>query len=114
MRARKHRDRARCAPTRRRARESTPAWRPAPPTATSDRRSAIEEPLRWLRGLALMRLALVLALVASAALAKDRVSTARLAQTEPLKKLFADAGLTYPPDELYLRAFKEEKELEVW
>ncbi len=61
-----------------------------------------------------MRTALALALVASVAIAKDRVTVARQSQVEPLKKLFADAGLTYPPDELYLRAFKAQKELEVW
>ncbi len=61
-----------------------------------------------------MRLALGFALVASVACAKDRVSDARAAQTENLKAMFADAGMSYPPDELYLRAFKEEKELEVW
>jgi murein L,D-transpeptidase YafK len=61
-----------------------------------------------------MRTTLALCLLASVALGKDRVSKARENQAEPLKKLFADAGLTYPPDELYLRAFKEEKALEVW
>jgi murein L,D-transpeptidase YafK len=61
-----------------------------------------------------MRLSLVACLICMSALGKDRVATARVSQAEPLKKLFADAGLTYPPDELYLRAFKEEKELEVW
>ena len=61
-----------------------------------------------------MRTAFVLSLLCSAAFAKDRVATARQNQAEPLKQLFADAGLKYPPDELYLRAFKEEKQLEVW
>ena len=62
----------------------------------------------------LMRFTLALVVLSSLALAKDRVTTARGGQAAPLKQLFADAGLTYPPDELYLRAFKEEKELEVW
>jgi len=61
-----------------------------------------------------MRLGLILLLTATAAWAKDRVATAREAQTPNLKAMFADAGVGYPPDELYLRAFKEEKELEVW
>jgi murein L,D-transpeptidase YafK len=61
-----------------------------------------------------MRLAWVLCVLSSLAVAKDRVAQARENQAEPLKKLFTDAGLSYPADELYLRAFKEEKELEVW
>jgi murein L,D-transpeptidase YafK len=61
-----------------------------------------------------VRSLLVLCLVASSAFAKDRVAQARENQTDALKKLFADAGLTYPADELYLRAFKLEKQLEVW
>ena len=65
-------------------------------------------------GLSVMRAALLLCLVSSLAEAKDRVSQARENQAEPLKKLFADAGLSYPPQELYLRVFKEERQLEVW
>lgn len=61
-----------------------------------------------------MRAALVLCVLSSLAVAKDRVAQARENQAEPLKKLFTDAGLSYPADELYLRAFKEEKQLEVW
>ena len=61
-----------------------------------------------------MKWAWALCLVCSVAIAGDRVAQARLDQTEPLKKLFKDAGLSYPPDELYLRAFKQEKEVEVW
>ena len=61
-----------------------------------------------------MRTTLLLCLLSSVALAKDRVARAREDQAQALAKLFADAGLTYPPDELYLRAFKEEKVLEVW
>ncbi len=57
---------------------------------------------------------LLIAIFSLDAAAKDRVATAREGQAEALKKLFADAGLTYPPDELYLRAFKQEKQLEVW
>jgi murein L,D-transpeptidase YafK len=61
-----------------------------------------------------MRLPLVGCLLVSAVFAKDRVAQARENQSAPLKKLFADAGLSYPPDQLYLRVFKEEKLLEVW
>jgi murein L,D-transpeptidase YafK len=46
--------------------------------------------------------------------AKDRVAAARQNKAEILSKLFAAAGVSYPPEELYLRAFKQEKELEVW
>ncbi len=60
------------------------------------------------------RALLVLCLSASAASAADRVAQARENQTEALKQLFADAGVGYPADELYLRAFKQEKQLEVW
>lgn len=61
-----------------------------------------------------VKIGVFVVLLASVACAKDRVSDARLAQTDTLKAMFADAGMSYPPDELYLRAFKEEKELEVW
>ena len=42
------------------------------------------------------------------------MATARETQALPLKKLFADAGLKYPPEQLYLRAFKQQMQLEVW
>ncbi len=61
-----------------------------------------------------MRTALVFVVLCSNAFAMDRVSKARQQQAEALKTMFADVGLKYPPEELYLRAFKEEKELEVW
>jgi murein L,D-transpeptidase YafK len=44
----------------------------------------------------------------------ERVAAAR-AKVEPrLRELCRAAGLSYPPDAIYLRAFKEEAELEVW
>ncbi|CAM4363932.1 L,D-transpeptidase family protein [Corallococcus sp. ZKHCc1 1396] len=46
--------------------------------------------------------------------AKDRVAVARKHQTAALVQAFRDAGLSWPPEELYLRAFKVERELEVW
>ncbi|WP_224366039.1 L,D-transpeptidase family protein [Hyalangium versicolor] len=46
--------------------------------------------------------------------AEDRVAAARQNRTHALSELFASAGLQYPPGELYLRAFKQERELEVW
>lgn len=63
-----------------------------------------------------MKIALVCLLLSSALMAhaKDRVAAARQNQTAVLSKLFATAGVAYPPEELYLRAFKHERELEVW
>ncbi|RKG91301.1 L,D-transpeptidase family protein [Corallococcus terminator] len=46
--------------------------------------------------------------------AEDRVAGARKHQTAALVQSFRDAGLSWPPEELYLRAFKVERELEVW
>ncbi len=46
--------------------------------------------------------------------AKDRVAAARQSKAQVLTELFASAGMSYPPEELYLRAFKHERELEVW
>ncbi|RKH47062.1 L,D-transpeptidase family protein [Corallococcus llansteffanensis] len=46
--------------------------------------------------------------------AEDRVAGARAHQTAELVRSFKEAGLSWPPEELYLRAFKVERELEVW
>ena len=46
--------------------------------------------------------------------AEDRVKTARETRLAAVKKLFADAKVSYPPGEVYLRAFKHEDELELW
>lgn len=46
--------------------------------------------------------------------AKDRVAAARQNQSKAIAALFAAAGVAYPPPELFLRAFKHERELEVW
>jgi murein L,D-transpeptidase YafK len=46
--------------------------------------------------------------------AEDRVAAARQTKARVLTELFAAAGVAYPPEELYLRAFKHERELEVW
>ncbi|WP_224241895.1 L,D-transpeptidase family protein [Hyalangium gracile] len=63
-----------------------------------------------------MRTALLCLLLTCAlsAHAEDRVAAARQNRTRALTELFAAAGLSYPPEELYLRAFKEERQLEVW
>lgn len=59
--------------------------------------------------------AAVLTLLACAhASAEDRVAQARKNQTEQIKALFKSAAVAYPAKELYLRAFKDEGELELW
>jgi murein L,D-transpeptidase YafK len=59
-------------------------------------------------------LTLLLLTPALTAHAQARVAAARQNQGAALEELFAAAGLRYPPQELYLRAFKHERELEVW
>jgi murein L,D-transpeptidase YafK len=63
-----------------------------------------------------VKIALVCLLLCGAltAHAKDRVAAARQNKAAALTQLFASAGVAYPPEELYLRAFKHERELEVW
>jgi murein L,D-transpeptidase YafK len=43
-----------------------------------------------------------------------RVRTAMLEKDSLLRKLFAGQGLVYPPHNLFIRVFKQEKVLEVW
>jgi len=52
--------------------------------------------------------------VASSVLAADRVKDVRERRTDDVKALAKSAGLSYPVDEVYLRAFKAERELELW
>ncbi|MHB8879822.1 MAG: L,D-transpeptidase family protein [Myxococcaceae bacterium] len=60
-------------------------------------------------------LALVLLFAAaSPAGANGRVQRARKAKGETIAAAFKAAGVAYPPKEIFLRAFKSEKELEVW
>ena len=47
-------------------------------------------------------------------LKEDRVAVARKEKGDALRKRFADAGLPYPPREIFMRAFKHEMELELW
>lgn len=47
-------------------------------------------------------------------LAYARVHTAQLAADVVLRSEFANAGLTYPATNILLRAFKRERQLEVW
>src|SRR5882672_8245743 len=56
-----------------------------------------------------MPLLLVLTLLAA-----DRVTTARTERAGDVKQLWEQAGLKAAPAEVYLRAFKKEKVLEVW
>jgi hypothetical protein len=44
----------------------------------------------------------------------DRIPAARERSEQPIRELFAEAGAKYPAHELYLRAFKRERELEMW
>ncbi|WNG41394.1 L,D-transpeptidase family protein [Archangium violaceum] len=46
--------------------------------------------------------------------AQDRVAEARRAKERVVADTFAAAGVSWPPGELYVRAFKQERELEVW
>ena len=56
----------------------------------------------------------VVVLLGTAALAKDRVTEVRGRRTDDLKAMLKKAGLSYPPDEVYLRMFKEDRQLELW
>jgi hypothetical protein len=44
----------------------------------------------------------------------QRIAEAEAAKRDVVKKLFADAGVSFPPAQLLLRAFKEDKRLEMW
>lgn len=44
----------------------------------------------------------------------DRVAAARATTGPALSRRFADAGVKYPPREIFLRAFKRDLELELW
>src|SRR4051794_2206252 len=71
--------------------------------------------LRWL-GLALGATAGLIALATSRRQPPEpeRVAQARERWGPELKRLCRDAGVSYPPSELYLRAFKKEAALECW
>lgn len=57
--------------------------------------------------------ALALLLLSTVALA-DKVKDVRAARGADVKALVEKAGLTYPVDEVYLRGFKKERQLELW
>lgn len=60
-----------------------------------------------------MRLILLLTLVSTAALA-DKVKDVRARRAADVKALVEKAGLRYPVDEVYLRGFKKDRQLELW
>ena len=45
---------------------------------------------------------------------RHRTTAAKDAKTETVKKMFAAAGVSYPPEQLFFRVFKLENVLEVW
>lgn len=62
-----------------------------------------------------MRLALIVLLaVGSAPALADRVKEVRTRRAADVKALLEAAGLPSPVDEVYLRAFKQERQLELW
>jgi murein L,D-transpeptidase YafK len=64
-----------------------------------------------------MRFLLVLALLTAPALSfaeAKKVTDARTRRTKDVKAMLEKVGLTYPVDEVYLRAFKKERVLELW
>lgn len=61
-----------------------------------------------------MRLLPVLVLVPSLAFAQPRVEDVKHRRSADVRALAEKAGVPYPAPQLYLRAFKAEKELEVW
>lgn len=61
----------------------------------------------------LMRSLLLVTLVSMTALA-DKVKDVRARRAADVKALVEKAGLSYPVEEVYLRAFKQERELELW
>lgn len=63
---------------------------------------------------ATVRLFLLAAFLPVTALANARLDAVTRAREADVKQLLAAAGLSWPVDTVYLRAFKEEKQLELW
>ena len=61
-----------------------------------------------------MRVVLFALVVSTASFAADKVKEVRARRAADVKALVEQAGLTYPVDEVYLRAFKKERKLELW
>lgn len=57
---------------------------------------------------------LLFLLALTAALEPQRVQTARAISTQQIQQEFAQAQVTYPPKRVLLRAFKQDKQLELW
>lgn len=53
-------------------------------------------------------------LVLAAAPGEPRVAAARASKSQAIVEMFRAAKVSYPPGEIFLRAFKAEKELELW
>lgn len=61
-----------------------------------------------------VRALLVLLVFSSTAALADKVKEVRARRAADVKALVEKAGLTYPVEEVYLRAFKKERLLELW
>jgi murein L,D-transpeptidase YafK len=61
-----------------------------------------------------VRVLLVLLVFASTSASADKVKEVRARRAADVKALVEKAGLTYPVEEVYLRAFKKERQLELW
>jgi murein L,D-transpeptidase YafK len=59
-------------------------------------------------------IAILFTLMAPANTHADRPQNARLEKAQAIGAMFKAVGLTYPPQEVYLRAFKLEAQLELW
>lgn len=46
--------------------------------------------------------------------AEDRVKRARELKSDDLKAMFKSTGLSYPPRRVFIRAYKQERKLELW
>jgi murein L,D-transpeptidase YafK len=57
---------------------------------------------------------LIVSTLSALVLANPRVDAVRAQRQEDVARLLADAGVSDPPERVYLRAFKEEKQLELW
>jgi murein L,D-transpeptidase YafK len=58
--------------------------------------------------------AFALMLVASEGAGRSRLEAVRAARTADVQRLLAAAGLSFPAQTVYLRAFKEERHVELW
>ena len=80
--------------------------------ASADR---LELSRRFGVSLGLVRLGLVASLLVSCSVfGADRVADARQRRTDDVKAMAKAVGLSYPVGEVYLRAFKKERVLELW